>query len=110
MYIAPNSTIKILRNVNLDNTYQHTIHFNSTPEQTSYFSGLSKYTLTNYTYQRKERILRVGILADNLYDCNYIMFQNTSFGNKWFYAFITCLLYTSPSPRDGLLSRMPSSA
>ena len=22
----------------------------------------------------------------------------------------TCLLYTSPSPRDGLLSRMPSSA
>ena len=30
------------------------------------------------------------------------------------YAFVsefqTCLLYTSPSPRDGLLSRMPSSA
>ena len=24
--------------------------------------------------------------------------------------FQTCLLYTSPSPRDGLLSRMPSSA
>ena len=24
--------------------------------------------------------------------------------------FFTCLLYTSPSPRDGLLSRMPSSA
>ena len=35
----------------------------------------------------------------------------------WFGPFITrkglesdCLLYTSPSPRDGLLSRMPSSA
>ena len=27
---------------------------------------------------------------------------HTNFGN--------CLLYTSPSPRDGLLSRMPSSA
>ena len=24
--------------------------------------------------------------------------------------FYACLLYTSPSPRDGLLSRMPSSA
>ena len=23
---------------------------------------------------------------------------------------VICLLYTSPSPRDGLLSRMPSSA
>ena len=27
-----------------------------------------------------------------------------------FIAHKTCLLYTSPSPRDGLLSRMPSSA
>ena len=26
------------------------------------------------------------------------------------FSFKTCLLYTSPSPRDGLLSRMPSSA
>ena len=25
-------------------------------------------------------------------------------------SFLPCLLYTSPSPRDGLLSRMPSSA
>ena len=24
--------------------------------------------------------------------------------------YVYCLLYTSPSPRDGLLSRMPSSA
>ena len=26
------------------------------------------------------------------------------------YEYNVCLLYTSPSPRDGLLSRMPSSA
>ena len=30
--------------------------------------------------------------------------------NKDVKAFYCCLLYTSPSPRDGLLSRMPSSA
>ena len=30
-----------------------------------------------------------------------------TFGDPKFY---TCLLYTSPSPRDGLLSRLPSSA
>ena len=29
---------------------------------------------------------------------------------KWDRTSYTCLLYTSPSPRDGLLSRMPSSA
>ena len=30
--------------------------------------------------------------------------------NLFFYSTLICLLYTSPSPRDGLLSRMPSSA
>ena len=29
---------------------------------------------------------------------------------NWKYPYHICLLYTSPSPRDGLLSRMPSSA
>ena len=31
-------------------------------------------------------------------------------GRYSFFGFDPCLLYTSPSPRDGLLSRMPSSA
>ena len=34
--------------------------------------------------------------------------DNTS--ATWYRQGNTCLLYTSPSPRDGLLSRMPSSA
>ena len=34
----------------------------------------------------------------------------TSGGYYWLGASYVCLLYTSPSPRDGLLSRMPSSA
>ena len=34
------------------------------------------------------------------------------FGARWIFTRLPspCLLYTSPSPRDGLLSRMPSSA
>ena len=34
----------------------------------------------------------------------------TTYLPSFFIALIICLLYTSPSPRDGLLSRMPSSA
>ena len=33
-----------------------------------------------------------------------------AFHEKRRYTYYYCLLYTSPSPRDGLLSRMPSSA
>ena len=38
-------------------------------------------------------------------------YASSSYGNDVpGYRYNTCLLYTSPSPRDGLLSRMPSSA
>ena len=38
-------------------------------------------------------------------DEDFVTFSNASAAGG-----VTCLLYTSPSPRDGLLSRMPSSA
>ena len=94
MYIAPNSTIKILENVPLDPTYDHPIYFNSNSVQQDYFNSKVKYTLDNQSYQRLQRgWMRVSILSDNLYDCNYIMFQNTSYGNKWFYAFLKKVEY-----------------
>ena len=39
---------------------------------------------------------------------NWQLFKQSKLGMIGLY--IVCLLYTSPSPRDGLLSRMPSSA
>ena len=36
--------------------------------------------------------------------------SNKKFTNEEIAHYLICLLYTSPSPRDGLLSRMPSSA
>lgn len=94
MYINPNSTIKILRNVPLDNTYEHTIYFADSSTQSSYFSGLAKYTFEAQSYQRVKRgYIRVATNAENLYDCNYLMFQNSAFGSKWFYAFIKSVEY-----------------
>ena len=46
-------------------------------------------------------------------DRDYVVFDKRSVGNiiqKGGSILHTCLLYTSPSPRDGLLSRMTSSA
>jgi hypothetical protein len=85
--------VRILKNVPLDNTYRNTLFFTSTGNQSAYFSSKSKYTLTNYSYVRPQNAVKVGINSENLYDCNYIMFQNTAFGNKWFYAFITSVEY-----------------
>lgn len=96
MYIEPGTNIRLLKDVPLDTTYDHTIYFTSASAQSSYFMGLQKYNLTNYTYQRvKKGVARVGIKADNLYDCNYMMFQNTSYGEKWFYAYITAVEFVN---------------
>lgn len=94
MYIAPNTNIRMLKDVPLDNTYRNTIYFTTVANQTSYFQSKSKYTFSNQSYQRVNRgVLRIARKADDLYDCNYLMFQNTSYGNKWFYAFIVSVEY-----------------
>lgn len=108
MYIAPNSTICFLRNVPLDTTFDHTLWFTNEVTQRWYFTTKIKPTTTdpilgtysfevgNTTYQRYGKgVLRVQIPSDLLYDCNYLMFQNTSYGSKWFYAFITKVDYVN---------------
>ena len=94
MYIVPNTNVKILHNVPLENTYDHTLYFANASAQYNYFASMVKKNCVNYTYQRVNKgTMRIEGKADNYYDCNYLMFQNTSFGTKWFYAFINSVEY-----------------
>lgn len=94
MYIQPNTTVILLTGVPLDESYDHTIKFTSAQAQQTYFMSKQLMRFDQHTYQRKERgIIRVNALADNLYHVNYLMFQNTAFGNKWFYAFVRSVNY-----------------
>ena len=96
MYISPNTTVRLLHNVPLDPTYDHTIYFDSQANQTNYFISKQKRAFTKNTYQRHTRdTMKVAVLADEIFDCNYMMFQNTAYGNKWFYAFITSIEYVN---------------
>lgn len=95
MYIAPNTNVKILRDIKLDSSYRNTAYWDSESDQYEYFADKAKYSLDAYSYQRVQRAIRVGIKAESLYDCSYLMFQNESFGDKWFYAFITDIRYVN---------------
>lgn len=103
MEIVPSSKIYILRDVPLDKTYEHTLFFDSAVNQYSYFYSKRKWTFDDSTYQRVNRgRLQIGKPADDLYDCNYLMFNNGQgagtayFKDKWFYAFIKSIEYINP--------------
>lgn len=95
MAITPSSNLKILQGVPIDKDYNHTLYFSSKANQQTYFSGKAKYTFNDFTYIRDNKAIRVNKKADNLYDCNYIMYQNENYSTKWFYAFITGVEYVN---------------
>ena len=73
--------------------------------------GVERWVLagTDYVYPRTtNRILEAYLKSQGVVDDD-IMINYTPFGHSDWQSII-CLLYTSPSPRDATLSRMPSSA
>lgn len=93
-YVTPNNRILLLHNVPLDMEYENTMWWIDQATQTSTMQSFTKYTCAPTTYQRvNKNTCRVEHNADALYDVNYMMFQNTNFGNKWFYAFVEKIDY-----------------
>lgn len=96
MYIQPSTEIHILQNIPLNKSYEHTVFYKDAQTQATEFLKYEKYMLTNYSYQRANLgTLRVELKYENLYNCNYMMFKNNAFEDKWFYAFITGVSYVS---------------
>lgn len=103
-YIEPNTTIKFLVGVPFDPTYENTMYFANAAEQEAWMLNKTLYTFDRNSYQRVSRgRLKVGWVADalgssvinQLYSSNYMMFKNTNFENKWFYAFVTNVEYVN---------------
>ena len=63
--------------------------------------------LTPFVNPHQEKILKVLASTNGISYMSSRQFLETEYVRVLLYP---CLLYTSPSPRDGLLSRMPSSA
>lgn len=101
MAVTPNSVVHFLTNVPLDNTYRNTIYFTSVSNQISYFQSKVIKTIGNMTYQRHEKgKIKISEVADNLYTSNYMMFQNSAYGSKWFYAFVKSVNYINDSTTE----------
>lgn len=99
MYIAPNSTIRIINTIPFNSLYRDTIYFDSKDDQQAYFQNKTKYIVNKCSYVR-ENTIKVQIKADNLNNCNYLAFLNTAYGTKWFYAFINKVRYINDTTSE----------
>lgn len=90
--IAPQTDVYLLKvPLEIDNTNQLT--FANSTAQFNYFNSLPKIGYDNFTYQRKDNVIRIPALIDDIIQYNYVMYRNEGFSNKWFYAYIDKMEY-----------------
>lgn len=102
MYIVPNSDVILLEDVQIDNTYVHSIYFQDEVAQYIHFSTeYNKRVFPNYSYQRvRKNRIRVQGNAEDLQTVNYMLFRNTAYGTKWFYAFVISSNYINDNTTE----------
>ena len=94
----PQTTFYLLRNIKIDHSNTNQILFDSKEQQQAYFMAHKAFEVLEGTYQRKTiGIINVPFLYDDIADCNYIMWQNANYSDKWYYAFILEIKYTNPN-------------
>lgn len=95
--ITPDSDLYLLHSP-LEADMNHQMNFADATAQFTYFSGLPNSFLgEGFTYIRKDGYIKVEACMDDIITYNYLMYRNTAFGNKWFYAFINRMEYLSPN-------------
>lgn len=98
MNIVPDSKIYFLQNIKLDEGYINTLNWSSLADQERYFRSNTYVFVDALSYIRyADGVIRIKGSMRTFYKCNYMMFQNTSFENKWFYAFIKKIDYVNNS-------------
>ena len=84
--------------IKLDESNQLT--FNNATDQYNYFTSLPYLVEPELTYQRKDGVIRFrtgenNVQFEDLLQYNYVMYQNTTYDSKWFYAYVTDIKYVN---------------
>lgn len=93
---SPTTNLRLL-SVPLGNDYSNTLWFPSVENQIAYFTGKTVKVYENFNYIKKNNTVVVNDDIDSLYNCNYVMYRNANFTNRWFYAFIVKTEWASNS-------------
>lgn len=94
--ITPNTDLYLLK-VPLEMDEVNQLTFASKQAQYNYFYSLPKLAVDDFTYQRKDGTIRFSANFDDIIMYNYVMYRNTEYSDKWFYAYITDTQYLNDS-------------
>lgn len=94
--IQPSGKIWLCKNVPLNPSMEDTLYFGSENDRYYYFLNHSDISFTNVSYIRiKDGVIRLQVNPDRVYNYNYMMFTNTNFSDRYFFAFITSVRYVN---------------
>lgn len=97
MEILPTNRVRLIKNVPFSVNYQDVVLFDNATAQQNYFNSLPHIEFDNITYTRNNGQIKVNANRETLLDYNYMYFQNSNYGTKIFYAFITDVIYINPN-------------
>ena len=101
---TPTSGVIYLMNVPFDSGYKNVIDFETHKAREKYMSsrrltdesGLHiKYSYEDCQYLRRDGVLKVPVHIDKLYRCNYLMYKNPYYSDRWFYCFVVDQRYVN---------------
>ncbi len=107
---TPTSGVIYLLNVPFDSGYKNVIDFDRedvnqiAKAREKYMlsrrltdeSGMHiKYSYDDCQYLRRDGVLKVPVHIDKLYRCNYLMYKNPYYSDRWFYCFVVDQRYVN---------------
>ena len=94
MTITPQGQLYLCKTP-LENDYKNQLTFSSASDQLTYFNSTKAFTLSDYTYIKKDNAVNVGKNIDEIIDCNYLFYRNVGFTSKYYFCFITNMEYVN---------------
>lgn len=93
------TNITLLSGIPFQNDFKATRWFSSLAGQQTWFNSqtivhsVNNFDLMYIDMNEKGKFIKINKSVDELYSTNYLMFQNATYNNRWFYAFVTHLEY-----------------
>lgn len=101
-YIQPNSRIEFFDDIGLSQDYNDTLYFPTVAQKDAYFDNIQRLAHVDKCYYARENrgFVRVELPMNTLIHAQYMRFKNTSYENKWWYAFVTDVNYINDNTTE----------